>query len=144
MININSDSYMTQGQMKCHPPNLILVGRSNNLANLFREQTNNKSKANQKNHQPLLNFVTGSPHIIICQAENTIYHCINFSFSLLAQLMEQLRSLVLFPVQIIENWIESSKVSTWEYIGSDHLSLNRIKGREIPRKSAKCKFEMFF
>ena len=139
MNNINSDSYMTQGQMKCHPPNLILVGMSNNLANLFREQTNNKSNPTRN---ILWIFATESPDI--CQSENAIDHCTNFSFSLLAQLMEQLRSLVLFPVQIIENWIESSKVSTWEYIGSDHLSLNRIKGREIPRKSAKCKFEMFF
>ena len=72
MNNINSDSYMTQGQMKCHPPNFILVGGSNNLANLFREQTNNKSNPTKKNHQPLLNFVTGSPDIIIWQAENTI------------------------------------------------------------------------
>ena len=54
------------------PSQFNFVGRSNNLANLFREQTNNKSKANQKKPQPLLNFVTGSPDIIVCQAENTI------------------------------------------------------------------------
>ena len=127
------------------PSQFNFVGRSNNLANLFREQTNNKSNPTRKKSPATFKFCHRiSRHYHLAGWIYNIYHCINFSFSLLAQLMEQLRSLVLFPVQIIENWIESSKVSTWEYIGSDHLSLNRIKGREIPRKSAKCKFEMFF
>ena len=52
------------------PSQFNFVGRSNNLANLFREQKNNKSNTTKK--ITLLNFVTGSPDIIICQAENTI------------------------------------------------------------------------
>ena len=56
------------------------------------------------------------------------------SFRLMVQLMGQLKSLILFPVQVAEefrNWrsaIWASKVSTSEYISSHHHSSKRIRG----------------